>query len=130
MSRYERKPVLIKLLTLFNYWSNQMGKLIAAVKYPCLNDGNNFHPCVNFWQFFLSSSNKKRKISSRENKIVRSFLLQISNTLLIVHQFSSHKWLLLSFCIYLEHGTYVNVIFFPIKFYKKIYFHLLSWKVC
>ena len=31
-SRYERKPVLIKLLTLFNYWSNQMEKLIAAVK--------------------------------------------------------------------------------------------------
>ena len=31
-SRYERKPVLIKLLTLFNYWFNQMEKLIAAVK--------------------------------------------------------------------------------------------------
>ena len=31
-SRYERKPVLIKLLTLFNYWSNQMEKSIAAVK--------------------------------------------------------------------------------------------------
>ena len=31
-SRYERKPVLIKLLTLCNYWSNQMEKLIAAVK--------------------------------------------------------------------------------------------------
>ena len=31
-SRYERKPVLIKSLTLFNYWSNQMEKLIAAVK--------------------------------------------------------------------------------------------------
>ena len=31
-SRYERKPVLIKLLALFNYWSNQMEKLIAAVK--------------------------------------------------------------------------------------------------
>ena len=30
--RYERKPLLIKLLTLFNYWSNQMEKLIAAVK--------------------------------------------------------------------------------------------------
>ena len=30
--RYERKPVLIKLLTLFNYWSNQIEKLIAAVK--------------------------------------------------------------------------------------------------
>ena len=31
-SNYERKPVLIKLLTLFNYWSNQMERLIAAVK--------------------------------------------------------------------------------------------------
>ena len=31
-SRYEKKPVLIKLLTLLNYWSNQMEKLIAAVK--------------------------------------------------------------------------------------------------
>ena len=31
-SRYERKPVLIKLLTLFSYWSNQMEKLTAAVK--------------------------------------------------------------------------------------------------
>ena len=26
------KPVLIKLLTLFNYWSSQMEKLNAAVK--------------------------------------------------------------------------------------------------
>ena len=26
------KHVLIKLMTLFNYWSNQMEKLIAAVK--------------------------------------------------------------------------------------------------
>ena len=31
-SRYERKPALIKLLTLLNYWSNHMEKLIAAVK--------------------------------------------------------------------------------------------------
>ena len=31
-SRYEIKPVLIKLLTLFNYWFNQMEKPIAAVK--------------------------------------------------------------------------------------------------
>ena len=31
-SKYGRKPVLINLLTLFNYWSNQMKKLIAAVK--------------------------------------------------------------------------------------------------
>ena len=31
-SKYERKTVLIKLLTLFNYWSNQMEKLIADVK--------------------------------------------------------------------------------------------------
>ena len=31
-SRYGRKPVLIKLSTLFSYWSNQMAKLIAAVK--------------------------------------------------------------------------------------------------
>ena len=30
--KYGRKPVVIKLLTLFNYWSNQMEKLIAAVK--------------------------------------------------------------------------------------------------
>ena len=30
-SRYERKPVLMKLLS-FNYWFNQMEKLIAAVK--------------------------------------------------------------------------------------------------
>ena len=31
-SRYERKSVLIKLLRLFNYWSKQMEKLIAAVE--------------------------------------------------------------------------------------------------
>ena len=31
-SRYERKPVLIKLLALFNYWSNQMEKITASVK--------------------------------------------------------------------------------------------------
>ena len=31
-SKYERKTVLIKLLTLFNYWSNEMEKLIADVK--------------------------------------------------------------------------------------------------
>ena len=31
-SRYERKPVLIKLLTLFNYWLNQIEKFIATVK--------------------------------------------------------------------------------------------------
>ena len=31
-SRYMRKPVLIKLLPLFHYWSNQMEKFIAAVK--------------------------------------------------------------------------------------------------
>ena len=31
-TRYERKPVLIKLLTLFSYWSNLMEKFIAAVK--------------------------------------------------------------------------------------------------
>ena len=30
--KYERKTVLIKLLTLFNYWSNQMEELIADVK--------------------------------------------------------------------------------------------------
>ena len=30
--KYGRKPVVIKLLTLFNYWSNQMKKLIAAFK--------------------------------------------------------------------------------------------------
>ena len=30
--RYERNPVLIKLLTFFNNWSNQMEKLIATVK--------------------------------------------------------------------------------------------------
>ena len=29
---YGRKAVLIKLLTLFSYWTNQMEKLIAAVK--------------------------------------------------------------------------------------------------
>ena len=27
-----KRPMLIKLLTLFSYWSNQMEKLIAAVK--------------------------------------------------------------------------------------------------
>ena len=31
-SKYGRKPVLIKLLTLLNYWSNQMEKLNAAVQ--------------------------------------------------------------------------------------------------
>ena len=31
-SRYERKSVLIKLLALFNYWSNQMEKITASVK--------------------------------------------------------------------------------------------------
>ena len=31
-SKYGTKPVLIKLLTLFNYWSNQMERLTAAVK--------------------------------------------------------------------------------------------------
>ena len=31
-SKYGRKPVLIKLSTLFSYWSNQMEKPIAAVK--------------------------------------------------------------------------------------------------
>ena len=31
-SRYERKIMLIKLSRLFNYWSNQIEKLIAAVK--------------------------------------------------------------------------------------------------
>ena len=29
-SRYERRPVLIKLVTLFNYWTNHMEKLIAV----------------------------------------------------------------------------------------------------
>ena len=29
---YGRKPVLMKLLTLFNYWSSGMQKLIAGVK--------------------------------------------------------------------------------------------------
>ena len=31
-SIYRRKPVMMKLLTLFNYLSNQMEKVIAAVK--------------------------------------------------------------------------------------------------
>ena len=31
-SKCRRKPVLLKLLTLFNYWSNQMEKLIGTVK--------------------------------------------------------------------------------------------------
>ena len=31
-SIYRRKPVMMKLLTLFNYLSNQMEKLTAAVK--------------------------------------------------------------------------------------------------
>ena len=31
-SKDGRKPVLMKLLTLLNYWCNQMEKLIAAVK--------------------------------------------------------------------------------------------------
>ena len=31
-SKYEWKRVLIKLLTLFNNWSNQMEKLVAAVQ--------------------------------------------------------------------------------------------------
>ena len=31
-SKYERKPVLIKVLALFNYWCNQMEKFIATVK--------------------------------------------------------------------------------------------------
>ena len=31
-SKYGSKPVLIKLLMLFNYWSNQMEKLFATVK--------------------------------------------------------------------------------------------------
>ena len=31
-SNYGRTPVLIKLLTLLDYWSNQMEKLIAAIK--------------------------------------------------------------------------------------------------
>ena len=31
-SKYGRKHVLIKLLTLFHYWSNQMEKVIAAVE--------------------------------------------------------------------------------------------------
>ena len=35
-SKYERKLVLIKLLTVFSYWSNQMEKLIAAVKFLLL----------------------------------------------------------------------------------------------
>ena len=30
-SKYEREPVLAKLLTLFGYWSNQVEKLIALV---------------------------------------------------------------------------------------------------
>ena len=37
-SRYERKPVLIKLLTLFNYWSNQMEKLLLLLKSPYSHD--------------------------------------------------------------------------------------------
>ena len=35
-SKCGRKPVLIKLLTLFNYLSNQMEKLTAAVKISLL----------------------------------------------------------------------------------------------
>ena len=31
-SKYGTKLVLIKFLTLFNYWSNQMERLTAAVK--------------------------------------------------------------------------------------------------
>ena len=31
-SKYERKSVLIMLLTLFSYWHNHMEKLIAPVK--------------------------------------------------------------------------------------------------
>ena len=31
-SKYGRESVLVKLLTLFGYWSNQVEKLIAAVK--------------------------------------------------------------------------------------------------
>ena len=31
-SIYRRKPVMMKLLTLFNYLSNQMEKVIAGVK--------------------------------------------------------------------------------------------------
>ena len=31
-SKYGRKTVLMKLLTLFNYWCNEMEKLIASVK--------------------------------------------------------------------------------------------------
>ena len=30
--KYGKKPVLIKLLKMFNYWTNQIEKLITAVK--------------------------------------------------------------------------------------------------
>ena len=54
-SKYERKSVLIKLLMLFNYCSNQTEKLIAAVKILLLNVS----------VVYLI----KRKISSRKNEI-------------------------------------------------------------
>ena len=44
-SKYGRKLVLINLLTLFSYWSNQMEKLIAAVKFfllTCVNSRQRF----------------------------------------------------------------------------------------
>ena len=37
-SKYRKKAVLINLLTLFSYWSNQIEKLIAAVKSACSHD--------------------------------------------------------------------------------------------
>ena len=71
ISKYGRKPVLIILLTLFNYWSNQMEKLIAAVKIFLLTRLRLQQYMCKFMKAFsyLRLSIKERKISIKKNEI-------------------------------------------------------------
>ena len=64
---YGRKPVLINLLTLFNYWSIRWRSLLLPLKSACSHD---------WWKFMTTFSYLIWKISSRKNEVsVGSFLL-------------------------------------------------------